>query len=154
MAVQQDHRGRNSLSLTRSALAKIQQEGIRADLERFVDGAEACLAADEIFLALDAVRTIVSTVVALDRTIGPNVTLGILDGLDEDSESAALALRRGLGYTKSTESKCDIKTGTPPGSSTCISAKNSVCYTLDSGSGCGSTGTRFQFVWDVSQVIA
>jgi hypothetical protein len=141
------------LSATRAAVGKIAHTDIRADLERFVAGAEVCLEFEEVPLALDAVRTIVSTVVALDRTIGPEVTLGILDGLIEDSESTALALRRGLGFEKNFESKCDIKEGTPPGSSTCVDAENSVCYTLDSGSGCGGTSGSFRFVWDVASVV-
>lgn len=135
------------------ALGKIAHAGIRADLERFVVGAETCLEYEEVPLALDAVRTIVSVVIALDRTIGPEATLGILDGLSEDSQRTALAMRRGLGFTKNFESKCDIKTGTPPGSSTCVDAKNSVCYTLDSGSGCGGTSGRFRFVWEAADVM-
>jgi hypothetical protein len=154
MTVQQDKHGNSQLAATRSAIAKIEHEGIRADLERFVAGAEVCLESREMFLALDSVRTIVSTVVALDRTIGPDVTLGILDGLTQDSEQTAIALQRGLGFTSTKNSKCDIKKGTPPGSSTCVAATNSTCYTLDSGSGCGSTSTRFQFVWEVAEVIA
>lgn len=149
MAKQNNGYGR--LPATGAAVARIEHEGIRADLQRFVEGAENCLDHDEVPLALDAVRTIVATAVALDRTIGPEVTLGILDGLIADSERTALALRRGLGFTKNFDSKCDIKTGTPPGSSTCVDSKNATCYTLDSGSGCGGTSGRFQFVWDVQQ---
>lgn len=153
MTVQQDARGNGHLSATRSAIARIEHPGIRGDLERFVDGAEVCLESQEIFLAIDAVRTVVSTAIALDRTIGPDVTLGILDGLTQDTETKALALQRGLGFTKTPNSKCDIKKGTPPGSSTCVSAQNSTCYTLDSGSGCGSTSGRFEFVWEVVQIL-
>ncbi len=154
MTVGQYRHGDRALPRTRIAIGRIEHDGIRADLERFIDGAEVCLEAAEISLALDAVRTIVSTVVALDRTIGPEVTLDILDGLTDDSEQTALPLRRGLGFTKDFESKCDIKKGTPPGSSTCVDAKNSACYTLDSGSGCGSTSTRFQFVCEVEMVAS
>lgn len=150
MTVQQDKTGSGQLSAMRLAIARIKHEGIRADLGRFVDGAEACLESSEIFLALDAVRTIVSAVVALDRTIGPEVALGILDGLTEDSQQTAVALQRGLGFTSTKNSKCNIKSGTPPGSSTCVAATNSTCYTLNSGSGCGSTSTRFQFVWEIA----
>ena len=78
----------------------------------------------------------------------PEVTLGILDGLVEDSERTAPALRRGLGFEKNFESKCDIKEGAPFGSSTCVDAKDSVCYTLSSGSGCRGPSGHFHFVWD------
>lgn len=152
VAIGQENRGGGRLSATRSAVGKIEHAGIRADLERFVVGAEVCLHYEEVPLALDAVGTIVATVVALDRTIGPEVTLGILDGLVEDSQRTALALRRGLGFDKNFESRCDIKEGTPPGSSTCVDAEDSVCYTLSSGSGCGGTSGRFQFVWDAGVV--
>lgn len=147
MAVRQDDRGRGRLLATRAAVGRIEHAGIRADVERFVQGAEVCLHYEEVPLALDAVRTVVATVVALDRTIGPEVTLGILDGLVEDSQRTALALRRGLGFEKNFESKCDIKEG-PFGSSTCVDAEDSVCYTLSSGSGCGGPSGHFQFVWD------
>ena len=150
MIEEQSKRGLHRLPATRSAIRRIEHEGIRADLERFAAGAEACLAADEIPLALDAVRTIVTTVVALDRTIGPEVAIGILDGLGDDSEGTALALRRGLGFTKNYDSKCDIQSGTPIGSSGCVDSKNSVCYTLSSGSGCGGSSGRFQFVWEAA----
>ena len=153
MTVRQDEARPRRLSATRAAVGNITHTGIRADLERFVGGAEVCLEYDEIPLALDAVRTIVSTVIALDRTIGPEVTLGILDGLLEDSGTTALSLRRGLGFEKNFESKCDIKEGTPPGSSTCVDAEDSVCYTLDSGSGCGGTSGSFRFVWDVASIV-
>ena len=154
MAVSQENGGNSRLSATRSAIGQIEHAGIRADLERFVIGAEACLEYEEVPLALDAVRTIVSTVVALDRTIGADVTLGILDGLVADSEQTALALRRGLGFTKNFESMCDIKEGTPPGSSTCVDAQDSVCYTLNSGSGCGGTSGKFQFVWEAAEAAS
>jgi len=144
--------GTRALRMTRTALAAIEHEHIRKDLERFVDGAEKCLAADEIVLALDAVRTVVTTVVALDRTLGHDVAIGILDGLRLDSQETAVALQRGLGYTSKDNSKCDIRPGTPIGSSSCAAAKNSTCYTLDSGSGCGSSSTRFQFVWEDAMV--
>jgi hypothetical protein len=140
-----------ALAMTRAAIARVEHEGIRADLERFADGAEVCLGADEIFLALDAVRSIVSTAVVLGPTIGHDVTQEILDGLDQDSKQTAIALQRGLGFTKNSDSKCDIKSGTGAGSSSCVDSKNSVCYTLSSGSGCGSTGSGFQFVWEAAE---
>lgn len=153
MIEEQSKRGSHRLPATRSAIQLIEHSGIRAAIERFADGAEACLAADEIPLALDAVRTIVTTVVALDQTIGPEVTLGILDGLGDDSEQTAVALRRGLGFTKNDDSKCDIRSGTPIGSSGCVDSKNSTCYTLDSGSGCGGSSGRFQFVWELATLL-
>lgn len=143
---------KGSLARTRRAIARVEHEGIRADLVRFIDGAETCLNAGEVYLAIDAVKMVVTTVVALDRTLGPEVTYGILDGLSEDSESSAMALRWGLGYTSTKNSKCDIKPFTPPGSSSCVSARNSTCYTLDSGSGCGSSSGRFEFVWEIAAV--
>jgi len=150
MTVRQEGRSGHALGATRAALAKIEHDGIRHDLERFLEGAERCLHHEEVPLALDAVRTIVSTVVALDRTIGPDVAMGVLDGLAADSKSTAQSLRMGLGFTRNEDSKCDIRSGTPIGSSSCVDAKNSICYTLSSGSGCGSTSTRFQFVWEVA----
>ena len=141
-----------ALARTRRAIGNVEHEGIRSDLIRFIDGAETCLKANEVYLAIDAVKMVVTTVVALDRTIGPAVTFGILDGLSEDSESTATALRWGLGYTSTRNAKCDIKPFTPPGSSSCVSARNSTCYTLDSGSGCGSSSGRFEYVWEVAAV--
>ena len=100
-------------------------------------GREICLEYEEVYVALDCVRTIVTTTVALERTLSPEVATGILSGLVKDSQTSALALRRGLGFTKNFDEKCDIKKGTPIGSSTQFSKPNSVCYTLSSGSGCG-----------------
>lgn len=137
------------LTSTRKALGRIRDAAIRADLERVVAGAEVCLAHREFFLAFDAVRTVVTTVVALHRTISPEATAGVLDGLLDDSKHGAIALQRGLGFTKTTDSKCDIKTGSPIGSSSCVSQKDSTCYTLDSGSGCGGT-SGFHFVWEAA----
>ena len=141
-----------ALERTRAAVAKVDHEGIRADLMRFVDGTENCLRAGEIYFAFEAVKMIVTTVVALDRTIGSDITFAILDALSGDSESSATALRRGLGYTSTPNAKCDIRPFSPPGSSTCVAARNSTCYTLDSGSGCGSSSGRFQFAWDIAAI--
>jgi len=150
MAEVKSKHGSRRLPATHRAIQLIEHTSIRADLERFLQGAEACLASEQIPLALDAVRTIVSTVVALDRTIGPDVAIGILDGLRDDSQQTALALRLGLGFTRNEDSKCDIRSGTPIGSSGCVDSKDSVCYTLSSGSGCGGTSGRFQFVWEAA----
>ena len=141
------------LSATRTALRGVKSRQIRKDLRRFVAGAERCLEHQEVHVALDAVRSLVTTVIALDRTLTPNVTLAILDGLVEDSTNEAIALQRGLGFTKNFDSKCDIKSGTPIGSSTCVDSKNSTCYTLDSGSGCGGT-SGFRFIWERASVLA
>ena len=73
---------------------------------------------EEVYVALDCVRTIVTTTVALERTLSPEVATGILSSLVKDSQTSALALRRGLGFTKNFDEKCDIKKGTPIGSST------------------------------------
>lgn len=139
----------SKLQATREALADVKDPSIREDLLRFVKGAEICLEYEEVYVALDCVRTIVTTTVALERTLSPEVATGILSGLVKDSQTSALALRRGLGFTKNFDEKCDIKKGTPIGSSTCVSKPNSVCYTLSSGSGCGGT-SGFQFVWEVA----
>ncbi|MCH9000503.1 MAG: hypothetical protein IID48_19885 [Proteobacteria bacterium] len=136
-----------SLDATRKAVGSIKDECIRRDIMHFVLGAEACLDHGEIYVALDCVKTVVTTVVALNRTISPEVTAGILEGLIEDSEGKATALRRGFGFTKYKDEKCDIIGGTPIGSSQCISQLRSTCYTFSSGSGCGGT-SGFQFVWD------
>jgi hypothetical protein len=118
-----------------------------------VAGVEVCIQHQEIHLAFDAVRTVVTTVIALDRTITPDVTVAILDGLVEDAQNQAIALQRGLGFTKNFDSKCDIKSGTGPGTSTCVDSRNSTCYTLSSGTGCGGT-SGFRFVWELSRSIA
>ena len=135
------------LVATRRALRAIRNPEIRDDLCHFISGAETCLRAQEIHLALDAVRSVVCAVVALNRTISSEVAVRILDGLLEDSEKGAVALRRGLGFTKNKNEKCDIKSGTPIGSSSCVSSPNSTCYTFSGGSGCGGT-SGFQFVWE------
>ena len=76
MAMLQDGQIMPRLLDTRAAVRTIEHDGIRADLERFVDGAEVCLEYEEFALAVDVVRSIVATVVALDRTIGPEVHPG------------------------------------------------------------------------------
>ena len=143
-----------SLDATRKAIRAIRDRRIKESLLHFVSGAEACLEHQEIHWASDCVRTVVTTVVALNRSISPEVIVGILDGLLEDSETKATALRRALGFTKSQNARCDIKSGTPIGSSSCVSARNSSCYVLDGGSGCGSSSgggfTGFQFVWEAA----
>lgn len=140
------------LPATRSAVNRIREPAIREDIERFVSGAEFCLEHNENHLALDAVRTVVTTVVALDRTISPEVAAAILDGLTEDAANGAVALQRGLGFTKNQNMKCDIQSGTGPGTSRCVARRNSTCYTLDSGSGCGGT-SGFRFVWEVGLLV-
>lgn len=62
MTLRQEGRGDGTLPRTRIAVGRIDHEGIRADLARFLDGAEVCLESAETPLALDAVRTIVSVV--------------------------------------------------------------------------------------------
>lgn len=141
-----------SLAATRTALDRIREPAIREDLLRFVTGAEFCLQYRENYLALDAVKTLVTTIVALDRTITPEVTAAILDGLVDDSANGAVALQRGLGFTKNEGMKCDIVSGTGPGSSRCVASRKSTCYTLDSGSGCGGT-SGFRFVWEAAMRI-
>jgi hypothetical protein len=140
---------RVSLDATRKALGAIRDFRIREDLLHFVSGAEVCLEHQEVCLALDCLRTVVTTVVALNRTLTPEITTGVLDGLLADSGTTAVPLRRGLGFTKNENMKCDIKTGTPIGSSSCVAQTNSTCYTLDSGSGCGGT-SGFRFVWEIA----
>jgi hypothetical protein len=140
-----------ALDATRKAIGAIRDFRIKEDLLHFVSGAEVCLEHQEVHLAFDCLRTVVTTVVALNRTLTPEVTVGILDGLLEDSQTRATALRRGLGFTKTENTKCDIKAGTPIGSSTCVSQRDSTCYTLDSGSGCGGP-SGFRFVWEVASL--
>jgi hypothetical protein len=137
------------LEATRNAIDAIKNGSIRDDLLRFVTGAEVCLHHEETYLAFDCVRTIVTTVVALDRTLSSEVAAGVLDGLVKDSQAKAVVLRRALGFNKEFDAKCDIKPGTPIGSSSCVSSTNSVCYTLSSGSGCGGP-SGFHFVWEVA----
>lgn len=140
------------LPATRRAVGRIRDAAIREDVMRFVSGAEVCLEHREVYLAFDAVKTIVTTVVALDRTISPEVATGVLDGLVEDSAGQAIALRRGLGFTKNENQKCDIQPGTGPGTSVCVAKRRSTCYTLDSGSGCGGT-SGFRHVWDLARQV-
>jgi hypothetical protein len=140
---------RVSLDATRKALGAIRDFRIRDDLLRFVSGAEVCIEHNEIYLAHDCVRMVVTTVVALSRTLTPEVSIGVLDGLVADSGTTLIALRRALGFTKNENSKCDIKAGTPIGSSVCVSSPGSTCYTLDSGSGCGGS-SGFRFAWEIA----
>jgi hypothetical protein len=141
------------LDATRKSVASIADECLRRDIMHFVHGCEACLTNGEVHLALDCAQTVVTTAVALNRTISPEVTVAILEGLVKDSEGSATALRRGLGFKKTRDAKCDIISGTPIGSSQCISKLHSTCYTLGSGSGCGGT-SGFQFVWDAELAVA
>lgn len=140
------------LGTTRGAIEQIEQETIRSDLLRFVSGAELCLQHQEVPLALDCVRTIATTVMALERTLTAEVVAEVLGAIEQDSQTTAQALRRGLGFTKHHDAKCDIKPGTPIGSSPCLAKQNSVCYTLSSGSGCGGP-SGFQFVWEVARAV-
>jgi hypothetical protein len=89
-----------TLDATRKALGAIRDFRIKEDLLYFVSGAEVCLEHSEMHLAIDCVRTVVTTVVALNRTLSPEVTLGVLDGLVEDSQTMVTRLRQGLGSTK------------------------------------------------------
>lgn len=144
---------KTNLEATRRAVDAIEDSRIQRDIMHFVAGAEACLELEEIYLALDCVRTVVTTVVALNRTITPEVTVGVLNGLLEDSETTAKVLRRGLGYTNSKDKKCDVKDAAPggggAGTSTCVSNPGGQCITFSTGSGCGGT-TGFQFVWEAA----
>lgn len=91
----------NTLQASRDAIGKVRDASVRDDLLRFIGGAEICLANGEVVVALDCVRTVVTTVVALSRTLTPEVAVQVLDGLLEDSEERAVMLRRGLGFSKS-----------------------------------------------------
>ena len=141
------------LEATRKAIDAIEDSCIKRDIMHFVAGAEVCLELQEVHLALDCVSTVVTTVVALNRTISPEVTVGVLDGLHEDSETTAKALRRGLGFTSNKDQKCGVKDAEPggggAGKSTCVSDPGGKCYTFGSGSGCGGT-SGFQFVWEAA----
>src|SRR5262249_41417690 len=70
-----------SLGTTRKAIGAIRDFRTKEDLLHFVSGAEVCLEHQEVYLACDCLRTVVTTVVALNRTLTPEVTVGILDGL-------------------------------------------------------------------------
>lgn len=142
--------GKVALDATRKALAAVHDPAIRDDLLHVISGVETCLAHEHMYLSIQYARAVTSAVFVLRRTLSPAIAVGILDGLQYDSETSARALQRGLGFTKNFDERCKISGG-PIGSSTCVEQKNSTCYQADGGTGCGGP-SGFHFVFEAAAV--
>ena len=135
------------LSLTRNAVMAIENPALREDFLHFLEGAEYCYAVGEVQMAVECMRNMLAATVVLNRSVGPDVALGVIDGVLEDTRSTARAMRGAFGFDKNYDEKCDIKPGTPIGSSSCVTSKGSTCYTIGGAGGCGGS-SGFRFVWE------
>ncbi len=136
-----------TLGRTRAAIGRTENTSIREDFLAFVAGAEIALANALAPLATHAMRSLATLAIGLRRTLGPATAEAILNGLWEDCFDDAPAMLAELGYRKSRNARCDIRPGTPVGSSVCAPADNATCYTIADGSGCLSTRGA-TFVWE------